>query len=480
MPALKSILIFLLFLIPADSLAQVQFGIYLDRQQTESLSDGQLQQFQSTGISLLAPEGFLSTTLQTDFFRVMPSLPLAYITPRSAILRNESIYSILDRYNLHYLESRQFETTGIIAGRHPDLKSSRVQSFYQSFRNRLPDTQLFLITGLSDSVPSGFSPIADAGKSSAPGVVTEGIILLASHHGPNAVRNYAQEIRTAAAQGYSTFLLEKRDYDFLMNEEHYGAELLYAFGTQPAATATVPLPALSPESPALRADVIILLLLWLSFSIHFRFNPNYTRTVVRFFASYSFMVEDILRRHIIMGSSTIIMFMQVMLLWGLVLYSTFNGLLGTGGFEALTYHLPFLFGSWSVFIIAVAAGALFNFISLFWLVSCCYRQDIFSQSATLYLWPMHLGFPITTVLVTLSVLLPGSPLILILCGLFLLLNLVSFYVAAAAFGREPTLSPAFHFLATSVLYSILLGLFGFLIYSYTDIFHILLLAWRVG
>lgn len=480
MSALKSILILLLFLIPAESLAQVQFGIYLDLQQTESLSSGQLQQFESENITFLAPEGLISSNLQTGIFRVMPVLPLAYITPRSALLHNETINTSLDRYNRHYWESARFQTMGIIAGTHPDLRSSRVQAFYQSLENRFPDTQLFLITGLTDALPPGYTQIADAGKSSVPDEVAGGFILLPSHRGPNAVRDYTSDIRAAASNGYTSLLLNKSDFDFLMNEGHYGSEMLHAFSTQPSAAASVPLPALQPESPPLRADVIILLLLWLSFSVHFRFNPNYTRTVIRFFASYSFMVEDILRRHIIMGTSTVIMFLQVMLLWGLVFYSTFNGLLGPGGFEALTYHLPFIFGSWSIFILAVAAGGLFNFTSLIWLVSSCFRQDIFSQAATLFLWPMHLGFAIATILVSLSVILPGSMIIAFLFGFFLLLNLASFYLAASAFGREPTLSPAFHFMATSVLFTLLLALFGFLIYTYTDIFQILLLAYRVA
>ncbi|MCH8558062.1 MAG: hypothetical protein LAT84_09580 [Balneolia bacterium] len=482
MPALKSTLFgfLLLLLITSASDAQLRFGVILDEEQTESLSASDLNNFSSNGINLISPSGLVSTSLITDTLRVMPSLPFSYLTPGSRMLRENAANQIIRSFRTHYYESGSFSTESIITGLHPDLRSSRVRSFYENVRSSFAGENLYIITDMVDVLPDGFTAIAYAGISAEQTSGTGDIMLLSSHRNPNGVRAYYDEIKAAAVSGFSTLLIRYDDYIWLTEQDEFGSEMLYAFSNQLAGSATVPLPALQPETPSIRLDVIILLLLWLSFSIHFRFNPNYNRSVIRYFASYSFMVEDILRRHIIMGGSALVVFVQISVLWGLVLSSAFTGLFGTAGHEAFGYHYSFIPGTWGVFAIGAVAGTLFNAVGLIWLMSTCFRQDIFSMASTFFLWPMHIGFVLATILVTVAVLMPGSIIIVVLCFVFLLLNYVAFYLASSALGSEPTLSPAIHFLTAPALYTFVTVLLGYLVYTYTDLFNVLMLSFRLS
>ena len=482
MPALNSTLFgfLLLLLITSASDAQLRFGVILDEEQTESFSVIDLNNLSKNRINLLSPSGLISPALVSEEFRVMPFLPFSYLTSGSAALHGNVTNQTINTFQTHYAESGNFLREGFITGFHPDLKSSPVRSFYESMRSRLEGENLYIITNMIDDLPVGFTAIAYAGISIERNSRSGDIILLSSHRNTNGVRAYYDEITAAAESGFSTLLIRYEDYIWLTEQDEFGSEMLYAFSTQPAATASVPLPALQPETPSMRLDVIILLLLWLSFSIHFRFNPNYNRSVIRYFTSYSFMVEDILRRHIIMGGSTLVVFVQISVLWGLVLSSTFTGLFGAAGYEAFSYHYPFIPGTWGVFAVGAFAGAVFNAVGLIWLTSTCFRQDIFSMAAIFFLWPMHIGFLLATILVTIAVLMPGSMIIALLCLIFILLNYVAFHVASSAFSSEPTLNPAIHFLSAPALYTFVTMLLGYLIYTYTDLFSVLVLSFRLS
>jgi hypothetical protein len=205
-----------------------------------------------------------------------------------------------------------------------------------------------------------------------------------------------------------------------------------------------PLPAEPRLTPGINWGVLFLILLWISFIIHFKFQPVYKQALDRYFLYHSFFVIDVMEHRIRNSLPGIIVMIQHALLTGLFLYVSAEILISDLGIQALTYHFPPLFfmsGNplLSLFIAGVAVALALQFISAGWIFLLNKKLIYFSQVLNLYSLPLHINLGVVTLLVVLNQTGTSNLLVLSLSILFAVVWFLSFNVAAidsAAFLNE--------------------------------------------
>ncbi len=399
-------------------------------------------------------------------------LPLPYLHTRTAAVASDNPVI----YARQWPET--FSVTGfgdeLAVGFHPDLNSETVRRFYEDLSRRIseerPDLNLYLFTDYEGELPGDINRIPTF-RDDLPDTHR---MLLPSVDGPNTIRKLREIFRSPEDPESVLWVIHYHDFLRYMHHEQWFAPMLQSVNEGDSEAIAVP--ARQPETPPVRASVILLLILWLSFSVNYRFNPNYNRTVVRYFMNHEFMVDDILNRRIIMRFSTVVMMLQTALLCGITFSSGIYALTGDTGRTALGHFYPILSTDAGLFAFFFMAGLAFSVISWLWLVACCFRQDILSQAATLMLWHMHLAFPLVTILVTVVISGFNGWIVTTLSAAFILLMLSGFYIAALRFGRMPTFGPGIHYSLTIILYTAALAGMTYLIYTYSDFFYVMRMA----
>lgn len=468
---------FLLSALGAQADAQVRFGLILDETQSRTLNQDELQFFQRLGFSILIPEGHFSpeifSTLAGSGMEVWPALPLRYHTRNTP---NPDAAQML-AYIRPFEQLPAFN--GIVVSRHADLRSQRTSAYLAKLtdhiRERYPAQRLFMVTR-GVVVPSPLLlPVADASLF-MPGAPFDGAPLLMPF-APKADEHhfFAKTVREGIQKGYGIFLTDYDNLNAYLDDDFSGfAEILSGFRS--SADPSIPLPPKERMPQSINYGIFLLIGLWLSFAVHLRFNPNYSRTAGRYFFSHSFLVEDILRRHILLSGSVFVVFLQIALMWGLFVHTFATAFLGEAGMSALTYYYPFASNEVVLFVLGVIWGAFLNAMLWAWLIITCFRRDIVSISGTLLFWPAHLNFFILLALFTLSGAGAGPLPVLFTGAAFLLVQFGAFFAAAFAFSRQPTLKPVMHLLLTVLLYTSFVGLLVILIIRNSTLYGVFQLA----
>lgn len=166
---------------------------------------------------------------------------------------------------------------------------------------------------------------------------------------------------------------------------------------------TLPLPAEEDDVPEMNWSVFLLFLIWGSFVLHYRYQPVYGQSLMRYFNNHSFFLADIMEnrfRNIMPG---IYLLLQHALLTGLFLYASLNVMLTEAGKEILTTHFSSLFFvagfGGNVFLIGFFLALLMQFLSILWIYLPNKNMTRFSQAVNLYSWPLHLNLLVVTFLV---------------------------------------------------------------------------------
>ncbi len=472
-------LFFLALLAVQPLRAEQDIALLISQDEAERFAVEDTAALIEAGIKTLYIEGRISPSLLQQLsesgFELTGVLPFRYMHGRAADRLTGEAETIAE-YWLSYFQDSGYKGE-IILGIHPDIQHPAVQEFFtelsSEFLSRDSGLDLFLISRQHEFAP-GEVQLIPQWKSTLPQFSRQ---LLPAVEGPNAIRILRDIFRENEVSGQKSLIMDYSDFRRYMNYEQWLIPMLNSVNR--GETDAIAVPAHQPESPPVRPSVILLLVLWLSFSINYRFNPNYNQTVVRYFLSHEFMVDDILNRRIIMRVSTVVMMLQTALLCGITFSIGITALTDTPGHQALGYYYSMLATDAGLFMFFFIAGLLFSLISWLWLVVCCFRQDILSQAATLMLWHMHLAFPLVTLLVTFV--LAGLPSWLTagLMATFALFQLSGFYIAAVRFARMPTFSPGLHYLFTIVLYTLFLAGLGYSLYVYSDFYDVMRLALNI-
>lgn len=442
---------------------------------------------------------------------LLPCLPNFYSIPYLTAPRERQLerdLAVLRQFNAALTEeSEQVSVKSVVMGMHPNLHNGQVAGYFKALAQQIgasleiPNAYLISNSGRSPADAVGdisFSYIRDPGyarpaaqpasykpDSDTTEKVTSAEAYIVPYYEHDTLRRLhtflsaVSETESAASpeQNRVRVLFRWEDYSRYQQSVSGFTGLLEAFNT--SAEAPVALPAPEQPAPNPHYSALFLLLLWLSFGLHYFFSYSYRRAVKRYHLSHTFFVEDVLDRHVRFTVSSLLLLLQTGFMWGLAAYTAIPALLTEAGMQGLSWHYPIIEYNWTLMVIFFMMGTAFNLICVLWLSSSCPRTDGIVQAATLQMWPMHLGFLLITLLVPgVSAGLSASFIqIVLLC--FFLLNIAAFIVAAVHFSRRPTLPLPLHWLATIVLYvGVLAGTSIYIIYG-TVLSEVVQLALRI-
>lgn len=162
-----------------------------------------------------------------------------------------------------------------------------------------------------------------------------------------------------------------------------------------------PMPAQTSESSDANWPIILLLLVWASFVLHYKYQPMYKSTLPRYFFYHSFFVHDVKQQRIRSALPGIIVLLQHTFITGLLFYMLADGFISDLGLQSLSYHYSALFFSGfeelSIFILGVLFSLLFHIVSIAWLYLPNKKLKRLTQVVNLYSWPFHINLIIATI-----------------------------------------------------------------------------------
>lgn len=166
-------------------------------------------------------------------------------------------------------------------------------------------------------------------------------------------------------------------------------------------TVDFPMPAETSESADANWPIILLLLIWASFVLHYKYQPMYKATLPRYFFYHSFFIHDVIRQRIRSALPGIIVLFQHSVITGLFFFMLADSFVSDLGLQSLSYHYPAFFYSGfeklSIFLIGVFFSLIFHVISIAWLYLPNKKLKQLAQVVNLYSWPFHINLIIATV-----------------------------------------------------------------------------------
>ena len=165
-------------------------------------------------------------------------------------------------------------------------------------------------------------------------------------------------------------------------------------------TLTIPVPEAPKLQTTLNFPVLVLLLLFITYILHYKYQPMYRHSLGRFLFNHKFFVDDVIEHRIYLTTPGLILLAQHILLSGLIFLVTARTLFSEAGLESLFYHYP-LFSSlpetyYSFFIIGVVVSALSKALSILWLHLLNRELRHINQVLTLYTWPLQINLLVVT------------------------------------------------------------------------------------
>ncbi len=195
-----------------------------------------------------------------------------------------------------------------------------------------------------------------------------------------------------------------------------------------------PLPAERTESPAFNWDIILLFIIWGSFVIHFRYQPIYSQSLMRYFTNHTFFVEDVMEHRIRNIMPGMYLLIQHTFLTGLFIYLCSELLLTESGREIISDSFSNLIFMQNVqlnfFILGILLALILQTISVLWIYLLNKNMKRISQTVNLYSWPLHLNLLVVTCLVMFNQIDVSQFWIILFCSLFVLVWFFSFNIAA--------------------------------------------------
>jgi hypothetical protein len=258
---------------------------------------------------------------------------------------------------------------------------------------------------------------------------------------------------------------------WFFNEIEKRSELRYLFSDFTSGNPiTFPLPEEPESAPFMNWSVVLLLFVWGSFALHFRYQPIYSQSMTRYFSNHSFFVNDVMENRLRNVLPGFILLIQHALLTGLFVFACVEVFVSSLGLEIIRFYFQPLMllesTILSLFISAVLVAVLLEMVSVFWIYISNKKLTSFSQILNLYSWPLHLNLLVVTFLVVFNRVGFDEIWTLILGAVFILIWFFSFNIAAidsSKFlenGRTLFLSGT-----VGVHMLVMIGIFMYLLYS---------------
>lgn len=425
--------------------AQRHFGVIWDPPDGERDAARELFSYQQLGIQSLMIDGIhdigMLDVLHGFDFDVIVRIPQPFLTASELNSRRSSALDLvilhLDYYrNFDFVSSfilfsdgqvnsRRF--TGIASG---IIEEARITTdrpllhIHRDLRHAFGDNDR----------PDGLIRRLDAASLNTPGVDTSDMTVpvkgfLWQPHDGFDLRRFQEMLRITRKNDDVPVFLHSHWVSSHLGEGLEEALINYARDSD----AAIPNPRAAAENPAYNWHIILLIIVWISFAIHYAFFPNYNKSLIRYFSNHTFFAEDIFEKRIRFSTTPFFLNLQSAVLFGLFLYVLYSFHISATGLDVLKYYQ--LIPDWThpgVFIFA--AGFLFKLIystlMTLWVFSPSLDSEWLNPAAVTYIWPQHLLLPVVTLMITVDA--AGGPAFIfhVLAIIFLVIWLSSFYITA--------------------------------------------------
>ncbi len=248
---------------------------------------------------------------------------------------------------------------------------------------------------------------------------------------------------------------------------------------------TIPLPAQPQEAAGFNPAVFLLLILIVTYILHYKFQPMYSHSLHRFFFNHHFFTEDVIENRMYLSTPGLILLIQHVVLSGLIFYVTARSLFSADGLDALSHHFHFTIPAFMpdqfffFFFAGMIFSALSKAVSILWLHFLNRGLPHISQTLTLYAWPLQ----VNVIIVTLAIIGLNTGInhivMIILFSLFLFIWFMSFNLAAIDSAKAVPSKYVIYILATAGLHTIIICGIVAAVFLTPEIFKPLQLAFKL-
>lgn len=260
---------------------------------------------------------------------------------------------------------------------------------------------------------------------------------------------------------------------WLFSQLETRSELRYVFRDYTdGKSVNLPLPAKTRQQPPINWSIILLMLIWASFAVHFRYQPVYGLSIIRYFTNHSFFVTDIYEHRLRSVLPGFYLLIQHAAITGIFALASAELILSDLGFAVLKHHFPglMMFGAntFSLFIAGILLAIVLQGISVLWIYFANTELTALSQILNLYSWPLHLNLLVVTLLIVCNQVGFNEYLILIFGVIFVLIWFFSFNIAVIDSSKflQTALSKALFLSLTAGIHLLLiLGILYYIIYT---------------
>ncbi|MEX0661992.1 MAG: hypothetical protein WEA58_05935 [Balneolaceae bacterium] len=285
----------------------------------------------------------------------------------------------------------------------------------------------------SDLIPSGFQFVSnrvhflmnDSAVSSSTHFIPgddERQTLLTLEKQLNESLRFDDSLIILPAEWLLNKLEENPDFQFIIQKYLNGEQV------------TIPLPNQSADNPGVNWSVLLLFLIWISFVLHYKYQPVYSQSAARYFTNHTFFVTDIMENRLRNPLPGIYLLLQHALITGLFFYVSAQVLFSENGLQILAHHFPSIIWLESVlgsfFLIGIILALILQSVSILWIYLLNNKLRYFSQVINLYSWPLHINLFSVTLLVMFNQVGFGEKWIMALGIIFGLVWFFSFNIAA--------------------------------------------------
>jgi hypothetical protein len=322
---------------------------------------------------------------------------------------------------------------------YPNEKDSRFLRLASDFANNLStqiDSPLYYTSGHPEpfTLPDGFSFNA---ARVTPTTVPERPAAAFTEFVPNGSERESlialNRLFNSKTDLESSIVLLPAEWFFNLLDKHPELNVVFE-GHLNGEKITFPIPSEPSRLPGVNWGVLFLLLLWISFILHYKFQPVYNQSLSRYYFNHTFFVIDVMEHRIRNTLPGIIVMIQHAFITGLFFYVSTEIMITALGLQALEHHFPVLFlkgnALISLFLIGVVLSLFLQFILVGWIYLLNKKLTHFSQILHLYTLPLHVNLIFVTLLVVINQTGAAEFLVITLSILFGLVWFLSFNLAA--------------------------------------------------
>lgn len=240
-----------------------------------------------------------------------------------------------------------------------------------------------------------------------------------------------------------------------------------------------PLPYQQEETPTIGWIPLLFLLLLGSYLLHYRYNPSYGNSLFRYFLIHRYFVENTVEyrfRSFLTGG---VLFIQHLLLTGILFHIFSTAGLSSLGRQALKAHFPVLSPFFNspegFFLLGFLVALLLQSLSVIW-IHFFNRQTRLSQTLALYCWPLHLNLLNVLAVVVLYQSGRSSAGVVLFTLLFLGIWFFAFTIASIDLSRLLKRYKTLYLLGTAGAHTLLMMLLLLLLFLYAPVTQPLRLA----